>query len=623
MSLYRREKFLKFSAIFSLIFSIFFALPVVAVENVLDVSKLTQTPVSLTPYFAIFHDESAMLSLTDIQTSEIANRFISENKNAEAINFGYSNTAHWLRFTLKNSSNQTIERMLEISDARLATVQFFQPDLQNNYSIQTTGIELPFSTRVYKNHYFVFPILLPANSQKTYFFRIHSKVATIVPAKLWTIEAFKKHERRDYMIQSWYFGMVSAMVLFNMLLFILLRDRVYVLYALSSFGIAIVTAGVNGLFKEFIAPESLFWTNKTPAVLTGFSTIAFLMFMRAMLNTKNVVPHLDRVVQILIGIYVSILIGFGTIPLLLPVKLLVIIYLITPIVVSIICVSCLLKHQRSAYLFSLAFATFLASTVITQLRSTGFLPTNFFTVYCVQIGSVLEIQLMAIALADRFSMMRKEKENTQLELLQAQEQIVDNLRESEARLENRVTQRTKELEIANQKLEALSITDGLTGIANRRRFDEVLAFEWERAQRQNQTLALSLLDVDWFKKYNDCYGHQMGDECLKQVATILKENVARTGDLVARYGGEEFVFIAPATDGDTALRLARKICSAFEQLGLPHELSDFAFVSVSIGVAVIVPTEDLQPKDLIQIADEALYLAKKQGRNRAVMADIV
>jgi diguanylate cyclase (GGDEF)-like protein len=204
-------------------------------------------------------------------------------------------------------------------------------------------------------------------------------------------------------------------------------------------------------------------------------------------------------------------------------------------------------------------------------------------------------------------------------LLMCSERYVELQRETE----NRLLQRTQELEIANQKLAKLSFTDGLTGIANRRHFDEMLDFEWERAKRQNQILALGLLDVDWFKKYNDCYGHQMGDECLKQVAKVLTENVSRTGDLVARYGGEEFVFVLSATDGDTALRIAQKICLAFEKLELPHELSDFNFVSVSIGVAAIVPSENFQTKDLIQRADKALYIAKKQGRNQAVTADSI
>jgi|GEM_PF-2904105 len=204
-------------------------------------------------------------------------------------------------------------------------------------------------------------------------------------------------------------------------------------------------------------------------------------------------------------------------------------------------------------------------------------------------------------------------------LLMCSERYLELQRETE----NRVMQRTQELEIANQKLAKLSFTDGLTGVANRRHFDEVLDFEWKNAQRQNQIIALGLLDVDWFKKYNDCYGHQMGDECLKEVAKVLTENVSRSGDLVARYGGEEFVFVLPATDGDMALRMAQKICRVFEKLGLPHKLSDFDFVSVSIGVAAIIPTNNMKPQDLIQMADEALYLAKKQGRNRAITTDSI
>lgn len=622
MSLCKCERALNFSLILSLIFSIFFVLPVFATENGLDVSGLEQTPVSLTPYISIFNDESGTLSFSDIQTSNIANRFFCEQSHAEAINFGYSETAHWLRFRLQNSSNQPIERILEISDARLSNVQFFQPDAQNNYSSITTGQAFPFSTRAYKNRYLVFPITLPANSKQTYFFRIKGKTATIVPAKLWTTQAFKIHERKDYLIQAWYFGMVSAMVLFNLLLFLLLRDNVYLFYAMSSLSISLVIAAINGLFKEFIAPESLFWVDKTVPYITGISTIAFLLFMRSMLGIKVTEPKFDKIVQFIIGVYVLILLALTLVPLLIPVHLLVVIYLIPPLMVFIVCIRCIFKRQRNAYFFSIAFFTFLLSAIVVQLRSTGFLPTNFFTIYGVQIGSALEVQLMAIALADRFNVFRKEKENAQKQLLQAQQRIMKNLRESEVMLEERVAQRTKELEIANQKLAALSITDGLTGIANRRHFDTVLAVEWERASRQNQPLALGLLDVDWFKKYNDFYGHQMGDECLKMVANILKETICRTGDLVARYGGEEFVFIAPATNSDMALKMAQKICREFERRALPHELSDFNVVSVSIGIAAIIPIEGQKPNDLIQIADEALYRAKKEGRNRAIMAGI-
>ncbi|MEF8766735.1 MAG: diguanylate cyclase [Candidatus Accumulibacter phosphatis] len=197
--------------------------------------------------------------------------------------------------------------------------------------------------------------------------------------------------------------------------------------------------------------------------------------------------------------------------------------------------------------------------------------------------------------------------------------MAEQLQKSYAMLEGKVSERTLELEEANNKLAALSTTDALTGLANRRRFDEVLASEWSRAARIGQPLALGLLDVDWFKAYNDRYGHQAGDECLRQVASVLSSKICRTGDLVARYGGEEFVFIAPATDAEQALSMARKVCQALQDLELPHAMSGFGCVTASVGVASIVPEVKGAPDILVAAADMAMYRAKEQGRNQAVL----
>jgi len=180
----------------------------------------------------------------------------------------------------------------------------------------------------------------------------------------------------------------------------------------------------------------------------------------------------------------------------------------------------------------------------------------------------------------------------------------------------------EELELGNRQLELLSTTDGLTGIANRRRFDDVLATEWRRAARQSQPLALAMIDVDLFKKYNDHYGHQDGDECLRQVASVLKRRICRAGDLVARYGGEEFVFLCPATTAETVLALAEAFRAELEKLALPHEQSPFGVVTVSIGVAAMVPDNAEQANCfLLRLADEALYLAKRDGRNRVALGE--
>ncbi|MGZ8252417.1 MAG: diguanylate cyclase, partial [Methylophilaceae bacterium] len=186
-------------------------------------------------------------------------------------------------------------------------------------------------------------------------------------------------------------------------------------------------------------------------------------------------------------------------------------------------------------------------------------------------------------------------------------------------LESKVYERTVALEAANQQLTALSVTDKLTGIANRRRYDEVLANEWQRAQRTGGYLMLAMLDVDWFKKYNDHYGHQAGDDCLRSVAQTIAAHANRAGDLVARYGGEEFALVITTISPENALTFAQRLCEALEKVNLPHAMSPFGHVTVSIGVACATYAEYESAEDLLRKADEALYAAKEQGRNQATL----
>jgi diguanylate cyclase (GGDEF)-like protein len=184
------------------------------------------------------------------------------------------------------------------------------------------------------------------------------------------------------------------------------------------------------------------------------------------------------------------------------------------------------------------------------------------------------------------------------------------------RQQNSVLQQySTELGIANLRLGELSLTDSLTGVGNRRRLDESLRAECARSRREGKPLALLMVDVDHFKLYNDCYGHQAGDGCLAKVAVLLQEQSRRAADLVARYGGEEFVVIAYDTRREGAQKLGEAICRAIAALGLPHALSPHGRVTVSIGAAVMMPGNKLEPGELIRQADAALYRAKNDGRN--------
>jgi two-component system cell cycle response regulator len=181
------------------------------------------------------------------------------------------------------------------------------------------------------------------------------------------------------------------------------------------------------------------------------------------------------------------------------------------------------------------------------------------------------------------------------------------------------TRKQTELDLkdANQKLEVLVNLDGLTKVANRRCFDARLNEEWKRLAREEQLLSIILFDLDFFKVYNDFYGHLAGDDCLTQIAQAIHQKVDRAGDLVARYGGEEFVVLLPNTDLDGAISVAERIQQTIKDLAIPHQQSSVKpIVTISLGIASVQPTMEVQPNTLIDQADQALYRAKHQGRDR-------
>jgi diguanylate cyclase (GGDEF)-like protein len=177
---------------------------------------------------------------------------------------------------------------------------------------------------------------------------------------------------------------------------------------------------------------------------------------------------------------------------------------------------------------------------------------------------------------------------------------------------------TKErLEVANRELESLASADGLTGVANRRAFDRGLEREWRRAVRAKSPLSLLLIDVDAFKAYNDRYGHAAGDDCLRGIASTLSVGAQRAGDLVARYGGEEFAVVLSDCSDESARQLAERLRRRIEGLALPHDASEVAgHVTISVGGATAMPRSGATAGDLVKAADEALYEAKRGGRDR-------
>ncbi|MES1983137.1 MAG: diguanylate cyclase [Pseudomonadota bacterium] len=224
-----------------------------------------------------------------------------------------------------------------------------------------------------------------------------------------------------------------------------------------------------------------------------------------------------------------------------------------------------------------------------------------------------------VKLPDKIELIARIRAHSKAYLLQLQR---DEVYLAMQKLQAQLTESNRKLEENNTILQRLSTMDGLTGIANRRHFDATLQIEWKMALRRTSALALIMIDIDFFKKFNDGYGHQGGDDCLKEVAQILNDSVHRTGDFIARYGGEEFVAILPNTDAKGAAVLAEQMRANIEAKHIAHAYSSVAdHVSISLGVAAMMPDSTTSPEMLIAQADGALYKAKEAGRNRFYIAD--
>jgi diguanylate cyclase (GGDEF)-like protein len=194
------------------------------------------------------------------------------------------------------------------------------------------------------------------------------------------------------------------------------------------------------------------------------------------------------------------------------------------------------------------------------------------------------------------------------------------LRYQQGELMRLVRERTQQLEEANHKLAQISYLDSLTGVSNRRSFEEELTTEWRRATRTASHLSLLMIDIDGFKPYNDALGHQAGDACLRDVARIIDAGARRAGDIVARYGGEEFAVLLPDTDSSGAAALSERIRATIEARAIRHPVTQCS-LTVSIGVATMNGAEDGEPSALVRRADGALYQAKRDGRNLVRIAE--
>jgi len=594
--------------LFYILTSFLISFPILA-EDALDINFISNNSILLLEYTTVLEDKTKSLTMEDILKPENQSRF-DDRKVKYSYNFSHTNSAYWLKINLKNLNKEESNIYLEISYFLLEFVDLYKP-AGEKYNVSKSGFSVLQKDREYQSRFFVFPFTIPANSTQSYYLRVASDNAINLPISLWTAKDFHTHEKNHYAIQTIYLGILISMVLYNLFISFLLRSKDFLLYVIFTLMVGMSFLSISGLLAEAFSNIPPQFIKILPMFFATIGMISFLFFIRRTLHTKTISPKLDKVIIFFIGIlFASIL------PLIIRFKLFarvsILFFLFTSILILSVLILYSLKKVRSAYFFLLAFLFFFLTMILAMLRAVGIIPTNAFTYFGPQLGSVVEMLLFAFALADRYNTFRMEKEK-------AEKTVKLYLEKSNQELEQKVKQRTKELEEANRELSRMAKQDGLTKIANRRMFDEYLQTEWIKHLKQNECITLILIDIDFFKNYNDYYGHLKGDDCLVQVATAIQDIPKKPSDLVSRYGGEEFAVLLPNTSLSTGLVLAEEIRNRIESLAIPNNNSMVSpYVTLSLGVAAIVPRPRTSPEDLIHIADSALYQAKKLGRNRVI-----
>ncbi|KAF7764463.1 hypothetical protein PCIT_b0469 [Pseudoalteromonas citrea] len=526
------------------------------------------------------------------------------------LNLGITDKVYWFRhsFSLYGSHEQSV--IFEVSYPLLDDLEIYIEHQGQLFSYQLGDLQR-FGSRPIKHRFFLIPFTITPNENVKFYARLKTSSVMIFPVKLWRTSDFTERNQINTLILGAYFGLMALLFVYVSSCGVITRKRVYGYYLGYITSMTLLLCNLSGLSFQYFWPNSVWWNGQSSIFLLYVIVFFGILFSKNLLNINHAYPRFNIALCYLVaGVAIMAAVSLS-----LPYELI----LAPTIYFSLAC--CVLglfvgylrvkDGLEVAKFYSVAWGGALFGGLVLVATKISLVPFNWFTEHALMFGISFEILCLSFAIAKSLQIERKEK-------LQLKDSLMKHLANAKETLEQQVHQRTAELEEANNKLMQSAITDALTGVANRRRLDEFLDVEYARAVRFNYPICLLMIDVDFFKKVNDDYGHQVGDTCLKSVAARITAEITRIGDLVARYGGEEFCIVLPYAQELDGAVIAEKIRFSIAAHPILTNVGAIE-LTVSIGVAGHQPDSNM-PLTQLELADKALYIAKKNGRNQVVTA---
>lgn len=554
------------------------------------------------------------------------------NANWQAIdrpspNFGFTADSHWFRFRVRNDTKAVAQRLLELPIPFLDDVRLFhyQGDvLQVRYAL---GDEQPFAQRVVRHRNFIMPLTLQPGYSEIYL-RLTSSGTIEAPLRLWDPAALHAATADENLQQGVVMGILAIMIIYNLFIYFSTRDVNYLYYigfVASYLGFHLTLTGYS---FAYLWPHAVGWNRFAISTFVASAMLFVCLFGNSFLQLRRFSTPGHLALKVGTWLSAALMVGTFVLPYSLTIRI------GAALTLPLIATSLFMgywrwwKGARFARFYCMAWTAILISLAVLNASKHGWIVLNFWTENASQIGIVLLVTLLSFTLADQINNDRTLRLNAQAVALaherktrDAQQALIHATEDANRELEERVQARTHELhdtleqlQEANAQLQRLSMTDALTQLANRARFDAVAHDELRRAERHGAPFALILFDIDHFKQLNDTYGHLAGDACLRALAQALQPCVQRVGDLLARYGGEEFVVILSEAHPEQALAFAETLRQTVAGLEVLHDQHTLRFTA-SFGVASAPATQALQVADYLALADQALYQAKAEGRN--------